>query len=90
MPTNVACCHYMTQWHAVTSEAGHAVGMPKLVMQLTYNTLWVGQKLVWDSKTKTNFFPKIMVFSTKKIGLHLKSISDILIFCPKTVVFFIN
>ena len=28
-------CHtlYIYQWHAMTSEAGHAVGMQKLVMQ---------------------------------------------------------
>ena len=55
------------QWRVVTSEAGHAVGMLKLVMQLTCNTLWVGQKFVWNSKTKTNFCHKIIAFSKKKV-----------------------
>ena len=27
------------QWRAVTSEAGHAIGVPMLVMQLTCDTL---------------------------------------------------
>ena len=54
------------KWHAVTFEVGHAVGMPKLVMQFACNTLCVGQKIVWYSKIKTNFCPKIIVFSEKK------------------------
>ena len=37
----------------------------KAVMQL--GILWVGQKIVWDSKTSTNFCSKIMVFSKKKV-----------------------
>ena len=28
--------HYGIQWGAVTSETGHALGMPKLVMQLVF------------------------------------------------------
>ena len=32
------------QWRAVISEAGHAVGMTMLFMQLTSNTLRIGQK----------------------------------------------
>ena len=31
--------HYGVQWHAVTSETGNALGMPKLVMQ--FGILWV-------------------------------------------------
>ena len=53
------------QWRTVTSEAGHAIGMPKLDMQFICNTLGVEPKIVWDSKTKTNC-PKIIVLSKEK------------------------
>ena len=53
------------QWRAVTTEAGHAVGMPKLVVKC--NSLWVGQKIMWDFKTKTKFCPKTMMFAKKKV-----------------------
>ena len=66
----------MQQWRSVTYETGHVLGMPKLVMQL--DVLWVlngwdmqyftgrvGQKIVWDSKTSTNFCRKIKLFLKK-------------------------
>ena len=34
------------------------------------------KKIVWDSQTKNQFCPKIMVIFKKKKGPHLKSISD--------------
>ena len=41
-------------------------------------------KNVWDSKTPTNFCPKITVFPKKK-GLYLKSELDSLLFVPKSL-----
>ena len=43
----------------------------------------VGQKIVRDSETPTNFCLKIMVFP-KKEGLHLKSDLGSLLFVPKS------
>ena len=65
-----------------TSEAGHAVGMEKLVMQLQY--FMDRRKIVLDSKMKANFYHKVMVFSKKKKGLHLKSVSFLSLFVPKS------
>ena len=71
------------QWDTVTSEVCHAVGMTKLVMQLICNTLWVGQKTVWDSKTKTNFCPKIVVFLKKRSSLEI-NLRFLIFFVPKS------
>ena len=64
---------YINQWRAVTSETGRAVGMPMLVMQL--GILWVGQKIVWHSKTSTNFLSQNHDVFQKKKDLRLGSAS---------------
>ena len=48
----------VSQWHVVTSEAGHAIGMQHFM------------DTVWDSKMKTNFCLKIMMWSLPQISLR--------------------
>ena len=67
-----------------TSEAGHAVGMEKLVMQLQY--FMDRRKIVLDSKMKANFYRKVMVFSKKK-GSSLEVSLIFVTFRPKITVF---
>ena len=75
----------------MTSETGHTFGMPKLVMQLGILRVIfmsrVEQKIVWDSKTPTNFCPKLIVFPKKKRSL-LEISPRFYTFRPKIVVLY--
>ena len=53
---------------------------------MQYFTGRVGQKIVWDSKTSTNFCGKIMLYP-KKIRFPLEIRLKFLTFLPKSIVF---
>ena len=72
------------------SEAGHAVGMPKLVIQLTCNTLRVGQKLYGILRRRQIFAPKswcsLKKRSSFEISLRLPTFRlKIMVFFKKKV-----
>ena len=64
----------VSQWHAMTSEAGHAVGMQYFINRAKY---------CLGFSDKDQICLKIMVFSKKK-SLYLKSVSDFGLLIPKS------